>query len=383
MEKTKNCKELIRIREKELSDGSKSLYLDFYRNGRREYEFLKLYLIPEKKNDKAAREHNKTIWEVANGIKAQRTIEFIANETGLNMARKSKILLTEWLELYLKKKKKRGISPSVCFSAKRVIYLLGQYDTHGTYIRDVDKSYIVDFIAFLKTIRTSKDKGLQNSTIRSYLNALNAALNMAVRENIIACNPMNKLSTEEKVKPSRKERCFLTKEELKLLESTPFPCKSDNIKRLFLFSCFCGLRYSDIKNLRWKNVSYFENGGMISIVVQKTKHPLVIPIQEIVMKYIPDRGSSTDNDKVFDVPDNSYINKVIKKWVSKAGINKDVSFHTARHTFATLLLSDAAVPLEIVKEFLGHSNIETTEIYAKITDKKKVEAMEKLNKAYE
>jgi integrase len=149
-----------------------------------------------------------------------------------------------------------------------------------------------------------------------------------------------------------------------------------------MFSCFCGLRYSDIKNLKWKNITYFDNGGVISIVVQKTKRPLIIPIQEIAMKYIPSRGNSNDNDNVFVVPDNGYINKMIKKWALNAGINKNVSFHTARHSFATLLLSDASVPLEIVKEFLGHSRIETTEIYAKITDKKKMEAMEKLNKIY-
>ena len=116
--------------------------------------------------------------------------------------------------------------------------------------------------------------------------------------------------------------------------------------------------------------------------MQKTKRPLIIPIQEIAMKYIPSRGNSNDNDNVFVVPDNGYINKMIKKWALNAGINKNVSFHTARHSFATLLLSDASVPLEIVKEFLGHSRIETTEIYAKITDKKKMEAMEKLNKIY-
>ncbi|MBR7167722.1 MAG: site-specific integrase [Bacteroidales bacterium] len=382
MKKLINYKEIIRIREKELSDGSKSLYLDLYRNGHREYEFLKLYLIPEKKNDKEARKYNKAVWEIANSIKAQRTIELITSEAGLNVARKSKILLSDWLEQYAENKKKKGISKSIYFSIKRVICLLKKYDSSGIYIREVNKSYILDFISFMKTLRSVKNNGLKNSTIRCYLNTLNAAFNMAVREDVISYNPIKKLDPEERVKTHQSERCFLAKEELKLLENTPFPCKSDNIKKLFLFSCFCGLRYSDIKNLKWKNITYFDNGGVISIIVQKTKRPLIIPIQEIAMKYIPSKGNSNDNDNVFVVPDNGYINKMIKKWALNAGINKNVSFHTARHSFATLLLSDASVPLEIVKEFLGHSRIETTEIYAKITDKKKMEAMEKLNKIY-
>ncbi|MCQ2771524.1 MAG: site-specific integrase [Clostridia bacterium] len=181
----------------------------------------------------------------------------------------------------------------------------------------------------------------------------------------------------EEIKASGdKCRAFLTREEVKKLEDSDYYA---HIKNLFLFSCYCGLRISDISNLTWGNVIYDGDDVTLNIIVQKTHNFLVVPLCKKAIQYLPQKPEKINpNEKVFTLTTRENINIHIKKWMKKVGITKNVSMHTARHTFATLLLTQD-VPIKVIQELLGHSEIETTLIYAKLVDKKKNEAVNRLD----
>ena len=146
--------------------------------------------------------------------------------------------------------------------------------------------------------------------------------------------------------------------------------------------CFCGLRISDVKALRWENIE--KNNGKISlrIIQQKTQNYIIIPLSEKAQEYLPEQNKKSNDSFIFsNLPTEPAMNRALKIWVKKAGINKTITLHTARHTFATLMLTKG-VDLYTTSKLLGHSEVGTTQIYARIIDKKKEEAVETLNNIF-
>jgi integrase len=152
-------------------------------------------------------------------------------------------------------------------------------------------------------------------------------------------------------------------------------CKDVRVKRLFLFSCFTGLRFKDIFNLRWKNLVKVEDGVyQMEIVQQKTKKPLAVPLSANAMQWLPDRYMDGEENRIFQMPETSCAYDYLHDWAGKAGIRKKVTFHVGRHTYATLLLYYGA-DLYTVSKLLGHTNVKTTQIYAKVMDESKRKAV--------
>jgi integrase len=173
------------------------------------------------------------------------------------------------------------------------------------------------------------------------------------------------------------EVCYLTLDEVRSLIETP--CYYSNIKNGFLFSCFTGLRFSDVEALTWGKLQKDSEGNtFINFTQKKTQKWENLPVSREAMKFLPERGLASGDDLVFKFQSGGYINSIIKTWAKSAGINKKVTFHVARHTNATLLLS-LEVPIETVSKILGHSDIKTTQIYAKVIDKSKRDAVNKLD----
>ena len=156
-------------------------------------------------------------------------------------------------------------------------------------------------------------------------------------------------------------------------------CRRDDIGKAYLFACFSGLRISDIRALRWKNIIVEDGQFFAMLFMQKTGKELKIPLPDKAMEIISIRGN--DEDKVFFLPSNPTVEDNLKKWAEAAGINKHLTFHTARHTYATLLLTLGA-DLYTVSKMLGHTNVATTQIYAKVVDKKKVDAVNLVNDVF-
>jgi integrase len=201
-------------------------------------------------------------------------------------------------------------------------------------------------------------------TIHTVLSILKAILNRAVREEVISKNPLQHV-TEKRPKSTR---TYLTLEELQSLNN--IPCASEEVKKAFLFSCYTGLRKSDVENLKKENII----GNNIVLTMKKTKDSITLPFDEKALKYLPALEPLKNDDLLFHLPASSTVNGIIHGWAAAAKIPKRVSFHTSRHTYATLHLT-YGTSIEVLKELLGHKDVRETQIYAKIIDRKKVEAV--------
>lgn len=363
------AKEPIRIRFKAIANGNKSIYLDCYHNGKRSYEFLKLYLIPE--TTEAAKVQNANTMQAANAIKAQRTIELANNQAGLKTnPQLAKMLLVDWMEVYQKSLIRDGKTYGAAIN--NTVKMINAY-CNGVLLKDVDKSFCIGFIDYMRNkYRMSNGNPLSAVTIANNTRALSCALNKAVRDGVITQNPLHTLSASEKPQIPQSKREFLSIEEVKALISTD--CDLPIVKQAFLFSCFCGLRVSDVEALTWGMISKDNGNYVCNIVMKKTKEQLYLPLSKEALKWMPERGDAKDTDKVFSLPSDSCVYKYLQQWVKAAGITKHVSFHTSRHTFATMMISLGS-DLYTVSKLLGHTNIKVTEVYAKLVNAKKFEAV--------
>lgn len=367
----KGAKEPVRLRLKNLANGNKSFYLDIYSNGKRYYEFLKLYLVPE--HSLIDKEQNRQTANIANQIKAQRTIDLANGKVGKSNRKGGKMLFLDFMSLFYDEQEK--LQKQWVRQCRNAIDRLKEYTDEGFTLEQVTPDFCRGFIYYLCHIyRTEQGRTLTNYTAKNYLSVLSCALNFAVRKNYITANPLNLLASNEIPQKPESQRVYLTAEELKKLEATE--CRNPYVKQAYLFSCFCGLRISDVQRLRWADVENTAQGLRLAITQKKTKKPLYLPLNEKASTLLPDREGS---DLVFNrLPDISNIDKILKKWAASAGIDKKITFHTARHTFATLLLTMGA-DLYTTSKLMGHTEVKTTQIYAKIVDEKKASAVNLLN----
>ena len=375
-------KEPIRLRIKKLANGNQSLYLDFYLDGKREYEFLKLYLVPE--TSAANKDANRETLKLANAIKAQKIVELQNNRHGFSIVGlKSKINLVEYIKSMAEKKREMagGEERGVFHNYTALAHHLNKYSGSKIIFKEVDKKYCMGFIEYLKTVknRYSDVRLLDAHTQWGYIKRLNTILNCAVKDEIIASNPLQQIKSEELPKVPDREVCYLTIEEIHKLIDTP--CYYSDVKNGFLFACFTGLRYSDVKGLTWGKLQKGSDGKIfINYTQKKTKKWENLPVSKEAMKFLPERVEATDTDTVFKFRKsyNGFENSILRTWAKIAGIDKKVTFHVARHTNATLLLSLGA-PIETVSKLLGHSDLKTTQIYAKVIDKSKRDAVDMLD----
>lgn len=376
LKRNSKSKEPVRIRFKKLANGSVSVYLAINVNGRRTYDYLKLYLVPE--TDQAAKLQNKQTMEAVYAIKAQRILQITNGAAGIKKDLRNKMRLVDWLKIYQDRqvnKGKRGAKRWV----RTMIFVIEGYDG-GKYatLADIDHQWLTDFMIYLMNdYVTYKKTKLTNGTVDNYLRCLKAAFNVAVEEGIMPTNPMLALDRSH-LKGTTYEREFLSVEEVKKLIDTP--CRRPDIKGAFLFSCFCGLRISDVRSLQWKHVVTAGGKTYLKITQFKTRRPLSIPLSRQALRWMPERGNAEEDEYIF--PPLSKNMTVLDDWAKEAGINKHVTFHVSRHTFATMELTMGA-DIYTTSKLLGHTSVATTQIYAKVINSKKEEAVSLLDSAFE
>ena len=383
---TVKLKEPVRIRFKQLSNGNQSIYLEYYTGdvirkenyvgGKRKYEFLKLYLIPERTREDKAK--NEVTLALAKAIQSKRIVEVQNDAHGFQNTNKSRVNLLDYLENIGKQSAEQG-SRNYARTVLNTVRALKLF--RGDYIafRDVDKEFLSEFTDYLRQMPKASKYGvlkaggrLSNNSVVSYYGTLRTAINRAYKEGIITVNPTKEFDFASKVRQEPSRREYLTLDELKTLINTE--CRHEIVKRAFLFSCLCGLRVSDIRKLRWCDLQRSGGRVRIEITMQKTKEPLYLPISDEALKWLPERGEANDSDFIFPLTHEGTVNDTLQHWAKVAGITKHISFHVARHTHATMMLTLGA-DLYTVSKLLGHKNIATTQIYAKIVDKKKEEAI--------
>jgi integrase len=354
----KKEKEPIKLRKKNLGNGNVSLYLDTYINGKRTYEFLKLYLIPERNRDD--KERNKQTMMLANAVKARRLVELQNGRFGFNVDNGGKMPFFAYYKHFAS-----GKSGSYYNST---LLMLEAYETRTTIqLADITPMWVERFRQFLDVSRSNyRHHRLSENTKNMYYRCLTWCLNQAVKDGLIEKNPALGIA------PPRHEdveRAYLTIEELKTLSATSYGHKE--ICNAFIFSCLTGLRFSDIVKLKWGDVQ--EDGRRIVFRMKKTTRLQYLDISEQARKVMGDAGEASA--LVFNLPTQHTVNTCIKEWVKTAGIKKHITFHCARHTFATLMLTFGS-DIYTVSKLLGHASVKTTEIYAKIVDERKRKAVE-------
>ena len=230
----------------------------------------------------------------------------------------------------------------------------------------IDIQFIQEYESYMaKTLKNN-----ENTRTKS-LKFLSQIINKAIAEGIVEENPFAK--NNRKFKRIDGNREYLTLKEIdkleKLLTSGELKKNKAGVLEYFLFSCYTGLRYSDINQLRYKHIS----DGKVSIVTEKTKKKVIIPIIKRPEKFLKD---GPPEQPVFKVLKDQPTNRYLKEICSDANITKTISFHCSRHSFATNSL-ELGIPIEVVKSILGHSELRETLIYAKTTNKAIEEAMKK------
>ena len=365
------AKDPVKLRERVMPTGRTSLYLDIYVNGRRRYEYLRLYLVPEKtREDK--RKNNETR-QLAEAVRAKRLVDVQNGRFGFRTNERSNISFVDYFNR-LKDDRKES-NRTIWRNCLNYIY---RYDNRidDKKLSDITSDWVEGFMNFLtKTTHGTKGRRLAANSCHSYSNALRALVHQALNDELIGVDPLKNIKTMQKA-PSKRE--YLTIEELKRLSETPYEYHSPDVRRAFLFSCLTGLRWSDIVALSWEEVNVSKDGTVQIVFRQKKTGGLeyLNITKEAAQLLDMDRGDN--NELVFHrLPAHTNALWLLAKWCKDAGINKHITFHSARHTFATMLLT-LDVDLYTVSKLLGHRDIQTTQIYAKIIDKKKINAVNKI-----
>jgi site-specific recombinase XerD len=349
----------VTLRRRTLRNGRVQLYLDIYVNGQRKREATKLSLNGD-------RFHNKETLRLAEILRAKRELEVQADATGLKSDIHKKTSFIDYMVGVAEKSRSKGARDSWYNGiTKFKAFLDGRDVTFG----QLTKGLIEDYKDFLL-------KGLHQNTAQKYLALIKTALYHAMRHDMITQNPAQFI-TIKKVETLPK---FLTLDEVKLLAITE--CENQNVRNAFLFSCFAGLRYGDIQALKWENIK----DGYLEFTQRKTGNSERFPLGVQATKILEEQREIGKSEKtvkeypegtVFFLPRQSTVDKALKRWAERAKIGKSISFHKGRHTFATLSLT-FGVDLYTTSKLLGHRDLKTTQIYAKVVDEKKLQAVNML-----
>lgn len=373
----KQSKEPVRLRRRKMKDGKESLYLDIYLKGKRSYEYLRLYLVPER--NRADKEENKNTLALAEAVKAKRVVEIRNGDFGFKSLYKESMNFYDYFVAMVQQR--RGEESTGNWGNWRSCLMhLERFDKHikKRTFAEIDRDWILAFRDYLESTDSWKgavgyrkdQKPLARNSRVSYFNKLRCCLNKAFEERIIAMNPMVGI---EGFKAEEGTRMYLTIEEVKKLASTP--CRDDNTRRAFLFSCLTGLRRSDIERLTWADVHQQGEFTRIFFRQKKTKQQEYLDITKEAADLLGERGKPEEH--MFFLHKPGYTNEVIRIWCGLAGIDKDITFHCGRHTFATMMLG-LGTDIYTVSKLLGHKELSTTQIYAKVMDKNKQEAVSRI-----
>lgn len=377
----------VSLRQKKISKGRKSLYLDFYppiphpKTGKpTRREFLGLYIY-EKPKTPIDKQHNTETLKIGESIRQKRE-NFLNKPEIYSQYEKEQLRLKElgeqcFVEYFKRLAKKRKGTNNDNWNA--ALNYLDTFTNGSLKFADLNQKFLEDFKEYLlntKSNRSNKTTLSQNSAV-SYFNKVKVALKQAYKDGILQYDLNAKVKPIKAVETRRE---YLTLEELNKLVKTP--CNNPLLKRAALFSALTGLRFSDIKKMTWSELEYINGQGyFLNFNQKKTKGVEVLPISEQAYSFTEGTENPKDmpQDKlVFEgLKYSAYNNKYLFQWIGAAGITKDITFHCFRHTFATLQLFNGT-DIYTVSKMLGHKDLKTTQVYAKIVDEAKRKAANKI-----
>ncbi|RKR84404.1 site-specific recombinase XerD [Mucilaginibacter gracilis] len=363
----------VTLRKKPISKGRNALYLDYYppvpnpdtgKLVRREY--LKIYLIDRPRTE-LDREHNRETNQLAESLRAMRQIEIQNERFGfLSNSRRN----GDFVAFFTGVAKERSGSNADNWgmAVKYFIKFAGEQLRFS----DLNEVFCEQFKKYLSSAPGigRNEKKISTNTAVSYFSKFRAALKLAFKAGYISENIGQRV---DGIKPQDTHREILLLDELRALAKAE--CESVIIKRAALFSALTGLRFSDVRALTWQEIKGFKGEYYLQYRQEKTDGAENLPVSDEAVEIAGKRGRS--DAKVFDGLKYSQIGSFLPKWLLKAGIEKHITFHSFRHTFATLQLA-SGTDIYTVSKLLGHLHVKTTEIYTKVTDVRKREAANKI-----
>ena len=381
----------VSIKERKLAGGIRGLYLEYYEKGFRLRESLHLYLLSE--DTAKARRQNRETYNRAREIQADRILNppgFSNKEEGTggkNEESGETVTWLDWCDRYVELAKSCGQCDKMIqhkkVVKKRIAEYLEKRKTSGILLKDVGKKEICGLFDYMRNeyrnprqIKTDGGK-LAQYTLVLFEETVRAMFNKALRDEMVAFNPVSSLNALEQFHAPDKTREFLTPEELMRFLSVETASENERMVQLaFGLSAMTGLRLGDMQHLRWCDIQPINGVLTIKIVQRKTRRPVSIPLNDMALALLPAREEDTPDDaRIFRlVKKSDNVAKYVRRIAAKAGIEKDFTYHSSRHTTATLAIS-AGADISTVKELLGHSSITSTEVYAKVNLDTKIEAV--------
>ena len=370
----------VSLRQKKISKGRKSLYLDFYppiphpetgEPTRR--EFLGLYIF-EKPKTPIDKQHNTETLKIGESIRQKRE-NFLNKPEIYSQYEKEQLKLKElgeqcFVEYFTKLANKRKASNHDNWVS--ALNYLDTFTNGSLKFADLNQKFLEDFKDYLLTTKSNRSNKttLSQNSAASYYSKVKAALKQAYRDGILQYDLNAKV---EPIKERETRREYLTLEELNKLVKTD--CNNPLLKRAALFSALTGLRFSDIQKMTWGELEYInEEGYSLNFTQKKTKGVEVLPISDLAYSFTEgtkDPKNMPKDKQVFEgLKYSAYQNKHLFQWIGAAGITKHITFHCFRHTFASLLLF-YGFDIYTIKNMLTHTDLKSTQVYAKVGDKNK------------
>ena len=376
----------VEIKERALKGGNRGLYLEYYEKGFRKRENLHLYLIPDNAPD--AMSINKRTYLKAMAVRSDRILnppEFDKKPEPEDVIDSTTTWL-EWCDEYIRYSVGCGNSDSALHHKNNVRKRINEYlDRIGRtdiLLKDVTTEIISGLYDYMRNDYRNpgqikvREGRLADFSLLLFGETVNAIFNKALRDGRIGFNPLRGLNKLERFHAPDKHREYLTTEELVRFLAVETATETEHlVQTAFGFSCMTGLRLGDIQRLRWGDIKPMGEGWAVSIVQHKTGSPVTVPLNELALSLLPPRPVNED-ENVFHLPTMSgNVTKHVRSIRDKAGITgKELTFHCSRHTAATLAIS-AGAELYSVSKILGHKNLVSTQVYAKVNLEKKMGAV--------
>ena len=373
-----------------LADGRESLFLDYYFGYHMEYseklgrqvakkerkrEFLKLYLWQAPRSS-FERQQNKETMELAKRIRFERGQELLENAEGYRLKKRCDINFLDYFRSYIDKYTKKDIR-MVEIALKRFIDFLHDTPEYRKYVQKIKPEQIT------KDMVETFTEYLQGRSIgegaKSIYARFKKVIKYAIEHDVMLKNPCTGIVIKVDDQLLRKE--ILSPEEIQRLIATHYDHENPHIRRAFILCLYCGLRYCDVRSLTFANVDY--SNRLLKFEQSKTKghsvnSGVVIPLNDGILKLIGEPSTPNNKEEViFPLPSYEMCLKALRRWVKRAGINKHISWHCARHSFAVNILNNGA-NIKTVASLLGHSGLKHTEKYTRAIDSLKQDAINSL-----
>lgn len=242
-------------------------------------------------------------------------------------------------------------------------FMLDVYKVNDLPLQDVNKRFLDKLYLWLRS-----ERKLNNNTAVKFMHRFSSIHKMARDNGWVVGDPFK----QQNLHLDKVDRGYLTTEEIARIQTKEFDSQRlERVRDIFLFSCYTGLAYIDVNNLSEEHLKEWADGSMwICFKRQKTKVPFNVRLLDIPLQIIKKYEHCRTGRRLLPVPTNQKCNEYLKEIAEVCGIHKEITFHVARHTFATTITLENGVPIETVSKMLGHTNVRTTQIYARITDQK-------------